>query len=179
MSDNQQQPPKISWYKRPIRMQLWLFLVILVIVLAIGAGIGEGSAAAPTATTPITNTASTPAAPTATPVPPTPTPTPKPLTFQVTHTYTGNGNKKTETFTIAGNDWKVDWSCNPSSSFGGQYNIIVDVNNSDNTPMDPGAINTICSTGNTSGTTEEHQGGTFYLDVQSEAAWTIKIDELQ
>jgi len=117
-----------------------------------------------------------------TPVPtdtPTPSPTPTPApTWRTTHTYTGNGTKKTETITV-GNDWKIQWSCTPSSSYGGEYNVIVDVNNSDGTSADPGVINTICKNGNTSGETEERVSGNVYLDVQSEAAWTMTIQELK
>jgi hypothetical protein len=77
------------------------------------------------------------------------------------------------------NDWKIVWNCNPSSDALGSYNIIVDVDNSDGSPFDPAAINTICQSGNTSGSTEEHQSGSVYLDVQSEAAWTIQIQAYQ
>lgn len=55
----------------------------------------------------------------------------------------------------------------------------LDVDNSDGTPFDYGAINTICQSGNTSGSTEEHQSGQVYLDITSEAAWTILVQELK
>jgi hypothetical protein len=100
----------------------------------------------------------------------------KPTTWTTTHTYTGNGIKKTETFSV-GDDWKLQWSCDPTSSYGGQYNVIVGVYNSDGTPADIAAINTICKAGNTSGETEERSGGNVYLDVNSEAAWTLTIQE--
>jgi hypothetical protein len=35
------------------------------------------------------------------------------------------------------------------------------------------------SAGNTGDFTEEHYGGDVYLDVQSEAAWTVKIEVLK
>lgn len=107
----------------------------------------------------------------------TPTPTPVP-TWQTTHTYSGNGNKKTETFTV-GDDWKLQWSCTPSSSYFGEYNLIVDVRNSDGSSADLAAVNTICKSGNVSGETEERVSGNIYLDVQSEGAWTMTIQELK
>jgi hypothetical protein len=122
--------------------------------------------------------------PTATPIPkPTPTPTaiptPTPVpTWQTTHTYTGNGIKKTETITVPG-DWKLLWTCDPASSYGGSYNVIVEVDNSDGTTADPAAINTICASGNTSGDTEERQAGNVYFSVNSEAAWTLTVQELK
>jgi hypothetical protein len=92
-------------------------------------------------------------------------------------TITGNGYKKTAIFT-APNDWKIVWSCNPSSIFGGQYNLQVVVTGSDGSVLDI-PINTICKAGNTSGSTEEHKGGQVYLDIISEAAWTIQVQELK
>ncbi len=173
----QSQPPlpkKRSILRRPV--PLWLLLVLLIVVFAIGDSIGHSETSA--STTPATTTASQPASGTPAPTP-TATATPKPLAWTTTQAYTGNGDKKTGTFVIAGNDWKLLWSCDPAS-FGGQYNVIVEIDNSnDNTPMDPGAVNTLCKSGNTSGETEEHQGGTFYMSVTSEAAWTIKLQELK
>lgn len=99
-------------------------------------------------------------------------------TWQTTHTYNGNGEKKTETITV-GNDWKIQWSCTPSSFMGNTYNVIVSVYNSDGTPADYAAINTMCKDGNTSGETEEHTGGNVYLDVNSEGDWSLTIQELK
>jgi hypothetical protein len=116
---------------------------------------------------------------TPTPAPPTPTPVPTHAPKWVTtQTFSGNGNKKTGYFTVP-NDWKLVWRCNPSSSYFGQYNVAVDVTASDGTPVDLGAVNTICKTGYTGDSTDEHQGGQIYLDIQSEAAWTIQVQELK
>jgi hypothetical protein len=151
-------------------------------------GVSQASkGAGNTATTNNTQAATQPAqqqasqAPTQAPSPtatPKPTPTPKPPKWTAIQKFSGNGNKKTGTFTVP-DDWKLIWSCIPSSSFGGQYNVIVDVYNSDGTPADLGAVNTICKAGNTGDTTEEHSGGQIYLDVNSEAAWTIQVQVLQ
>lgn len=92
-------------------------------------------------------------------------------------TFTGNGEKKTSIFTVP-DHWRLKWKCNPSSDYFGQYNVIVDIYNSDGTLLDS-AFNTICQNGNTSGNTEEYQGGDVYLDVQIDGAWTIEVQELQ
>ncbi|WIG61025.1 MAG: hypothetical protein OJF49_003773 [Ktedonobacterales bacterium] len=113
--------------------------------------------------------------PTDTPAPTaTATPTPKWTTVQK---FKGNGIKKTGIFSVP-DDWKLVWTCNPSSYYFGQYNVIVTVYSSDGTPLDL-AVNTICKSGNTGDSTEEHQGGDIYLDIDSEAAWTIQVQVLK
>ncbi len=79
---------------------------------------------------------------------------------------------------MAPDDWKITWSCDPSSFYGSQYNVQVYVYSSDNTPTDV-AINEICKNGNTSGDTEEHQGGDVYLEINSEGSWKVQVQELQ
>jgi hypothetical protein len=105
----------------------------------------------------------------------TPTHVPKWTTVQ---TFTGNGVKKTGTFSVP-NDWKIVWSCDPSSFYGGQYNVIVSVYDSSGNPVDYATVNTICKSGNTGDSTEEHQGGNVYLDVNSEGSWKIQVQVLK
>jgi len=97
--------------------------------------------------------------------------------WRTTHTYTGSGIKKTEIFTVP-DDWKIVWKCDPASFYGSQYNVQVYVYNSDGSIADV-AINDICSSSNTHGETEEHQGGSIYLDINSEGSWTIQVQEPQ
>ncbi len=175
--------------KRRVAVPLWV--LILLVVCAVG-GFGAAVAAQSSnnsgsnssgsssssnqAQVKGTPTATSTLGPTATPKPsPTPTHTPQWTTIQ---TFKGNGNKKTPTFNVP-NHWQLVWSCDPSSDFSGEYNVIVDVDSPDGTPIDPGAVNTICQTGNTGDTTQEYQGGTIYLDIQSEAAWTIQVQVLK
>ena len=99
------------------------------------------------------------------------------LQWTMTHTFTGNGVKKTAFFTVP-DDWQLIWKCDPSSFNGGSYNVQVFVYGSDSALVDV-AINTMCQNGNVSGSTEEHQGGQIYLDINSEAAWTVQIQELK
>jgi len=101
------------------------------------------------------------------------TPTPNWTTIQ---TFIGSGNQKTPVFHVAAN-WKIVWSCTPSSFFSRQYNLLVGVNYSDTTPLDVGAIHSICRADNTSGTTEEHYGGDVYLTISSVGSWKIQIQE--
>lgn len=144
---------------------LVLLLVIIGIIIAATSAGGKSSG-------------STQDTPTSAPVAQATQPTQAPQKWTTTHTFTGNGSKKTGVFT-APDDWKIIWKCDPNSFYGGSYNVIVDVNGSDGSPIDPGAINTICKAGNTGDNTEEHQGGQVYLDITSEGAWTITIQELK
>ena len=110
---------------------------------------------------------------------PTPTDTPtRPLKWTTVQAFSGNGQKKTSVFTVP-DHWRLKWKCNPASDYFGSYNVIIDVYNSDGTPLDIAAINTICQHGNTSGDTEEYQGGDVYLDVQITDVWTITVQVLQ
>jgi len=108
---------------------------------------------------------------------PTSQPTTAPQVWTTTQTFTGSGIKKTAVFT-APSDWKILWSCDPNSFQGFQFNLIVTVNDQNAIPVDV-AVNEICKPGNTSGETEEHQGGQVYLDVNSEGSWTLKVQELK
>lgn len=179
----------VSYFTWASKYPIWAICIILILFFAsyLG-GIGVGRASTTNSTTQATpasqptQAAVTQPTPTTQPTvapsptkPPTPTPTPK---WTTTHTFQGNGTKKTDIFTVS-NQWKLFWSCNPSSSFGGSYNVIVAVVGSDGTPIDPGAVNTICSSSNTHDSTDEYQGGDIYLDVTSEAAWTIQVQELK
>jgi hypothetical protein len=168
-----QQPPQP---KRKRRIWLWIVGAIIALIV-ISAAFSK----------PTTQTSTPPAAteqPTFPPLPtlaPTDTDTPvptQPPTWTTVQTFKGNGNKKTGTFTVP-DSWRITWSCDPSSFYGGSYNVIVAIYASDSTPIDPAAINTICQTGNTHDLTEEHQGGDIYLDVTSEGSWVIKIQALQ
>jgi hypothetical protein len=143
--------------------------IVLVIILVIVAAAGGGHSSTTSSNTNATTTGgNATTAPT------------KATTWQTTHTYTGSGSKKTETFTV-GKAWKIGWSCTPGSFAGiDSYNVIVSVQKSgSDIPLDYGAINTLCKDGNASGETEEHKGGTVYLDIASEGDWTITIQELK
>src|SRR5258708_28588603 len=97
--------------------------------------------------------------------------------WTTTHTFTGNGSKHTATFN-APSDWKIVWKCDPAS-FAVAYNVIIEVDNaSDSSPLDL-PVNTTCKAGNTTDSSEEHQGGSVYLNVTSEGDWTIQVQELK
>jgi len=171
-----QQPP-MPPPKKKSRAWLWIVLGIAAVLVCSCIGFAAISAAQQKTTTAITAPADTQNATTGATQAPTQVPT-NPPTWTTTHTFNGNGTKKTEIFTV-GDDWKIIWTCNPSSFYGGQYNIIVMVTGSDGSIVDPTAVNTICKAGNVGDMTEEHQGGSVYLDIESEGAWNITIQELK
>jgi hypothetical protein len=145
---------------------------------------GLSSVSQPTSTPTMTPTSTPTPAPTMIPTPtPTPAPTMIPTPTSTSHgkwittqTYSGNGSQKTAIFAVP-NDWKLNWSCDPTKSSIGEYIIIISVYNSDGTSLDLGAINTTCKSGNVSGTTEEHQAGSVYLDIASGDNWKVAVQE--
>ncbi len=173
-----------STLTRRVSVPLWLVIVCALITIgsctSLVANQQTTQNTAPTVSTPdsATSQPQTPVNSNPTPAPtikPTPTHTPKWTTIQ---TFSGNGSKKTPAFTVPDN-WQLVWSCDPSSSFGGSYNVIVAVVGTDGSQIDPTAVNTICQSGNKGDQTQEYQGGSVYLDVQSEGAWTIKVKALE
>lgn len=167
-----------SWYTT---RRLWLKILIpalLVIVIASAAAAGGTGGSQNASSTP-TTVASGPTAttgPTNTPAPTaTATRTPQWTTIQ---SFKGNGNKKTAIFTVP-TDWRLLWTCDPNSFGGSQYNLIVDVYSDNGNILFPTAINTLCAPNNTTDNTEEHSGGNVYLDVTSEAAWTIAVQAFE
>jgi hypothetical protein len=166
------QPPTTPIKKKPNKLvAIIIGVIVFIIVIAVASNHPSESSNTTTSTGNTTATVAN-----STPVP-TPTPTPVP-TWQTTHTFTGNGIKKTETITVASH-WKLQWTCDPTSFYGSMYNVIVSVYKDNATPLDYAAINTLCKDGNTSGETEERAGGAIYLDINSEAAWTITVQELK
>ena len=161
----QEQPKKKS--------KKWLWIAIGVTALALFACIGTVSMASNGAST--TSTTSTTRSDSSSQDSQPTTPPTKPATFTTTHTFSGNGIEKTEIFNV-GDDWKLQWTCDPTSFMGGQYNVQVYVYGSDGSIQDV-ALNDICKDGNTSGETEEHSGGQIYLDVNSEGSWNLTIQE--
>jgi len=175
---------------------MWAILLIIAIFACVGASAIANSGNTTTTTTntsdngaqvAATNSAQLAATNSAqgttdTPVPtatldtsiPTDTPVPTP---QLQHwTFTGNGTQKTAQFTTNSGTWKISWKCDPAA-YGFEYNLIVEIDDSSSNYVD-GPVNVICKTGVTSGSTIEYNlQGTYYLNVNSEGPWTIKIQE--
>lgn len=162
------QPKKKHWP--------WGWIIALIVVFFLGRTSVITSDTPPTDAN--TSTVSAPASNLTQSQPTTaPTKPPKPLGWTTTQSFSGNGEKKTGVFTVPA-DWKVNWTCDPASFGNSSYNLSVTVMGSDNSTIDL-AVNTLCATGNVSGSTEEHQAGQVFLDVSSEAAWTITIQEMK
>jgi hypothetical protein len=159
------------------KSRAWLWILLSVAGLLVCSCIGFAAIAASQQKTTTATTAPVDSSSASNPTS-APTQAPAQLTWTTTHTFTGNGTKKTAIFT-APDDWKIVWKCDPTTFYGGSYNLIVSVTGSDGSPIDPAAINTICKAGNTRDMTEEHQGGQVYLDITSEGAWTIQVQELK
>ena len=94
-----------------------------------------------------------------------------------THRFTGYGVGRTEVFHVA-DKWQIVWSCNPASFYGQRYDLVVSVNNANGKTLDFAAVNVTCGVGYTTDVKEEHSGGDIYLDVTSQGAWTIQVQDL-
>ncbi len=166
-----------AFLQRKVSLPMWSLIVIGAIVL-IAFNSNSSKASNPPAT-PSGSGASSVAKPSQTPKTPAPTATPTHVPqWTVVQSFTGSGSKKTAIFS-APDDWRIVWTCNPASFFGGSYNVIVSVNNADSTPLDYAAVNTMCKSGYTGDMTEEHQGGSVYLDINCEGDWTMQIEVLK
>jgi hypothetical protein len=98
-------------------------------------------------------------------------------TWNTLFSYHGIGDQQTQVFT-APKTWQLQWQCNPDSYITKQYNLVVTIYNADGTIAAPAAMNTLCKVGNTSDVLAENQGGKIYLDVFSQADWTLNVQGL-
>ncbi len=129
-----------------------------------------------------TGTTSSPAVATSAPTA-TPTATPKstqPPKWTTVQKFSGNGTKKTGNFTVP-DSWQILWSCdNTGQNYGIDGVMYISVYGSDGTPIDPAAVSGTCKAGKvTKDSTEEHQGGQVYLDINSSLSWTIQVQVLK
>ena len=155
------------------RSRAWLWIVLGVLAVLLLGCIGIVALVTSAAKTTNTGTLATTIATT---VPTTAARTPAgQKNWTTTQNFTGSGSKKTGIFSVPA-DWKINWTCKPSSFTGNQYNLVIFVYNSDNTLADSG-VNTICKAGNTSDSTEIHTSGQVYLNIISEGDWTIQVQE--
>lgn len=82
----------------------------------------------------------------------------------------GDGQHQTQFFTVP-SEWQLRWSFN-CRRFGGSGNFIVDIASRSGPTTMPG-VNELTTTD--SGIEYMHQGGKFYLSVNSECTWNIAV----
>ena len=92
--------------------------------------------------------------------------------------FSGNGAKKTAVFAVP-HDWKLVWHCRGLADGTNVDGVLyVTVKNSDGTMLDSNAVGATCEHNKTtSDSTEEHQGGQVYLDVNTGLHWAIQIQQ--
>lgn len=171
------EPPK----KKHLARNIVLGVVGAVVLIGIiGAATGSGgkkdddksTAAAPSATATTEQPADAPgteaAAPATTATKPAPKPKPKAKTVL---TESGDGIKTTVKFHVSG-DWDLHYTYD-CSNFGTSGNFIVTTGGTD-FPMP--LANELGANG--SEVTHQHDGGTLYLEVNSECSWTVKVVDI-
>jgi hypothetical protein len=141
-------------------------IVISIIAAATGGG-SKPSAAAPAASSSQPATTTAPATHSAAPAA---KPKPK-ATATTVLTEHGTGIKNTVKFTVHG-DWDLNYTYN-CASFGMQGNFAVTGMGGDFPDV---MVNELGTKG--TDTTHQHDGGTMYLQVNSECSWTIKAIDL-
>jgi hypothetical protein len=144
-------------------------LLVPVLLLA-SCGVAGSPPGAPTSTVPVTVTET--AAPTQTPA----------QTWTTIQAFTAGGNYTSASFQVT-SPWRLVWQCNLSMGNPGPYPLQVAVLPSAGPGGAAGVINTICKTGNTSGTTAEQSTptGLVYLRVSSAATgeWDVRVQVLR
>ncbi len=171
-------PPPVMFVQPPPKRRNGCLIAVCVFIALVIFGTIVNAISSTQSSTSSTTTSTTTSNTTQATDMPIPTDTPVPTTWTTIRSFTGNGQKKTSVFTVP-DHWRLKWKCNPASDYFGSYNVIIDVYNSDGTPLDIAAINTICQHSNTSGDTEEYQSGDVYLDLQIDGAYTVTVQTLQ
>ena len=124
-------------------------LIVLFIIIGIAAGSGSHSNT-PTSSSPATTAA--------------------PAAAKVLLDKTGSGINQTPKFTTSG-DWEIDWSYD-CSNFGSNGNFVITVYSGDGT-LHGIAANQLGAKG--SDVSNQHQGGTYYLEMNSECDWHVIV----
>ena len=93
--------------------------------------------------------------------------------MQVLLNIKGNGTKTTQTFTAAG-AWDLSYTYDCSNFGAQQGNFIVYVYNSDGSmSFSNSGVNELGKSG--SDVNHYHTGGSFYLTINSECSWTLRV----
>ena len=103
-----------------------------------------------------------------------PTPAPVPATPQTVLNISGSGSKSTQTFAV-NDSWQMQWNYDCSST-GGQGNFQVFIfTGAGAMSEDNEGVNQLGASG--SDTEYYHAGGSYYLEVNSECSWNIKVQD--
>lgn len=84
----------------------------------------------------------------------------------------GSGTRSTETFTV-GDEWDLLWSYTCSGYAGGTGNFIVSVERKGGGFGTPVGVNQLGAGGDS--TEHYHDSGTYYLEINSECSWAVKV----
>ncbi len=102
-------------------------------------------------------------------------PSPHPFQWITTQTFSGESTHQTENF-LVGTHWRILWRCDPASVDGGDYLLMVEVDNPDGSIVDRG-VEMLCQQHNTQGVNEEYGAGQVSLHIISIGTWTVEVQE--
>jgi hypothetical protein len=84
----------------------------------------------------------------------------------------GSGTKTTQTFTV-GDEWDLAWSYNCANFSDGRGNFIVSIQQKGGGITAPAGVNELGTHGDS--TEHYHDAGTYYLVMNSECDWAVKV----
>jgi hypothetical protein len=152
------QPPKKKRTGRNVVLAIIAVIVVIAIATSAGGGSGSSSNTAKPATGESTSSAKSDSGTKA---------------GTVLLSLTGSGTKQTQKFTTGSDDWDVAYTYD-CSNFGGTGNFILTPTGEDGAPSFTNTgINDLGA--GKSDVTHYHHGGTYFLDINSECKWTVKV----
>jgi hypothetical protein len=156
-------PPRKSWPRRHKVLTVLGGLVALIIIGSIAAAAGGGGNQASPSAPAAAESSPTAAASTSASA------TPAAATARTVATFSGSGQENTPRFTVT-DTWKLVYSFN-CSSFGssGNFQVYEDGGNDFNL-----SVNDL-ATSKSSSTWAYNDGGTHYLQINSECSWKVKV----
>jgi hypothetical protein len=166
----QQPQPHKSWPARHKVLTGFMVFGGLVVVGGIVSAAGGSGSASPSAPGGAVQTAAAPAATQAANQPAAPASSAAAVKPQLVATFSGSGIQNTPRFTVS-STWKLDYSFS-CSSFGsaGNFQVYEDGGND----FGGVSVNDLAMS-KTSSTWAYNDGGTHYLEINSECDWTVKI----
>lgn len=161
-------PPRKNWFLRHKVLTAVLGVIALFVIIGIAAGVSGGGSSQSSATSAPSPTAAI-SAMSAAPQAPSPSKTTAAPSAHTVAKFSGSGQENTPRFTVT-DTWKLDYSFS-CADFGSRGNFQVYEDGGDDFNL---SVNDL-ATSKTSSTWAYNDGGTHYLQINSECSWNVKV----